>query len=333
MNNKIIQTLTGILHCYLCLILCVSCYNGEEYEITDNIQKCYPQQNENLTWEQQLELIRQRGKEVMTRSRFIHKSQLQLNEYKSLGKIDNTLDLHQVQSTITSNNSYIPYYDIEKKEIQLLNWDDLEKVRQYDNIVYSKQKLSEFIHNNIQIGMEKIQLTWECGSKICKTICIVSDQGIVYDNVISNIICISEEALTTITPTNNNIIKTRGETSGSGWQWRHYETCSWLWGSERGSVELTHTIYGGKNYLRDSNCHADGYMSIGKCGAEIVRNSITRGEGGRSICAYGYYMATPTTDISMSLSGGRYSITISSSGISSPITGTGISELSSAYLN
>lgn len=314
-------------------ILLASCYQEDDFSIQSNIAEAESSVivKDELTLEQKLTNIQKSGEDILTRSLYANESQLQLKEYKNIGVITTEKELDQLKSVILSNESYFPYYDTENSNISLLTWSEIECKKQNEKTQYSKSDLETFLNTVLKVGMNKMELTWECNSKTYKTICITSNEDIIYDNVIMNILCISEES-----PLNKGltpIIKTKSpESNFSGsctntLRWTAY----WLWGSECGRVEINHTIYVSTGNLTNSTSSEDAYISIGSAGADSQIKECSKGVGGYSICNYAYYLATPT--VSVSISGGNgIDFSISTSGIGSEASGSGDNYLSASNL-
>lgn len=217
-----------------------------------------------------------------------------------------------------------------KIEIKTLNEIVSQKV---EGITYSPGELGAFLEKVLVLGMIKVELEWTCDSQIYKTICVASDKsGIVYDNIISNILCLDKEEKINIQVT--PAIRTKEEIADPHAQtleWTLEKECSWLWGANYGSVYLYHSITGFPNDLQTSSFYAKHEMTNGRSDAQIRRVEYRRGNGGFSACAYGYYMSTPLLSISLIFEYGGFRL--SGSTVTGSSTGaTGMSELSSAQI-
>lgn len=52
-----------------------------------------------------------------------------------------------------------------------------------------KKLLAEQLDKNLDAEMQVVELTWKLDGLTYKTQCVVSDAGIVYDNLIANMAC------------------------------------------------------------------------------------------------------------------------------------------------
>lgn len=324
---KLLNLLSSLV--FACVLL-ASCYHEDDFSVQIEAASDGGEQNE-LTLKQKLINIQNSGKDVITRSLYASKSQLQLKEYKNMGTITSDRELDQLKSELLSDKGYFPYYDIAKENIVLLTWPEIEGDKQNIEIRYSKSDLREFLNKRIKVGMNKMELTWECNSKIYKTNCITSDEEIVYDNIITNILCISEDSQFAkgVSP----MIKTRSpENVGNGEYAHEMEwTAYWLWGSERGYAKVVHSISGSTGNLKGSSCYADSYMSIGNSDAKAQIKERKRGSNGYSVCNYAYFLATPLVSGSIS-GGGSVDFSVSISGVGSEASGSGEDDLNSSNL-
>jgi hypothetical protein len=88
--------------------------------------------------------------------------------------------------------------------------------------------------------------------------------------------------------------------------WELTSTATWLWGSKRGQVVITHTGYYTNGYFYYHDFSGTHYMSIGNSDVQVTPisyNTIT----------YGYGMSTPLISISITLKGSSYEVNFSGS--------------------
>ena len=114
-------------------------------------------------------------------------------DYRILSEISTEDDLLRLRENLLVDDSYFPFYDVtnNKIEIKMLKEITSQKI---EGITYSPEELEEFLEKILVLGMIKVELEWMCDSQIYKTICVVSDKsGIVYDNIITNILCLDEK--------------------------------------------------------------------------------------------------------------------------------------------
>ena len=165
-----------------------SCNN--ESDLSD----CESNGTEVALWGQQLDSIKSSSPKTISKSLFINESRLTLVDYRILGEISTEDDLLRLRENLLVDDSYFPFYDVtnNKIEIKMLKEITSQKI---EGITYSPEELEAIFWEKILVlGMIKVELEWMCDSQICKTICVVSDKsGIVYDNIITNILCLDEK--------------------------------------------------------------------------------------------------------------------------------------------
>lgn len=301
----------------LMTVLFIGCSSDSEFYNVSEIEEKVETEDDVLTLSEKFQNIQGRGEELLTRSMNINRSELKLCAYKRVKVIESDDELARIKLQIASDKSVFPYYDLDNKCLSLLTWSEIDKEKQYDQFQYSRNSLVDYLNKYLKVGMEQFELTWQCGSEIYKTICITSGNSIIYDNVITNALCLSDETSKNIEATEKKLLKTRQEQGGD---YSLTETvvdvgAYWLWGSERGRVTITHSIYVRNGELDNSGYTTSDYISIGSSASQAQIISRSLGRGGSSTCNYVYYLATPT--ISASISGGngiRYNISISGFG-------------------
>lgn len=164
-----------------------SCNN--ESDLSD----CESNGTEVALWGQQLDSIKSSSPKTISKSLIINESRLTLVDYRILGEISTEDDLLRLRENLLVDDSYFPFYDVtnNKIEIKMLKEITSQKI---EGITYSPEELEAFLEKILVLGMIKVELEWMCDSQIYKTICVVSDKsGIVYDNIITNILCLDEK--------------------------------------------------------------------------------------------------------------------------------------------
>ena len=313
----------SVVSLVLMSVLFIGCLSDNEYYNAWETEEMVSAKDDILTLSEKFQNIQKRGEEVITRSMNIHRSELKLCSYKYVKVIESNDELERIKSQIVSEESVIPYYDLDNKRILLLKWNEFDNQKQYGQIQYSRNSLLDYLDKNLKVGMEQFELTWQCESEIYKTICITSGNAIIYDNIITNTLCISGETHENAEISGNKLLKTRQEQGGGGAYYDDYtlrevvvnETVDWLWGAERGYVIISHSIVVRDGGLDSSGYETEDFMSIGSSGAEAQIISRRYGPGGSSTCNYIYYMVTPTMSATIHGGGGvKYYVTFSGLG-------------------
>ena len=154
-----------ILSLFLFGILLVSC--GQDYELDSFMEQEESVVSKELTLEQKLLNMQNRTEEVLSRSSNIYNTDLNLKDYNYAGIIDTEQELEELKKEILSDDSYFPYYDLDNNKIKLLTWNAIKNSKQYDCIQYSKDKLTAFLDEHLNLGMGILMLTWEFDSNSC----------------------------------------------------------------------------------------------------------------------------------------------------------------------
>lgn len=335
MKVIIMKTLKGILLVFLMCILWVSCLQEEAIheEVTP-----IPIEEKGLTLEEKLMLIQSNGEDILTRSLYVENTKLQLKEYHPIGIIASDQELEELKSELLSDESIVPYYNVRKKRIELKTLSETESSNPNEIFQYSRMNLSKYLDDNIEIGMNIMQLTWECNSNTGQTICITLGDEIIYDHVIMNVLCISQNKESTedvITPM--PFVKTRSE-GGDNTQKIYQvsrsvvsQVAEWMWGSDRGFVHISHTLVGWQGNLISSSTSATYSMSLGSADARsAVQNRL--GANGYSDCYYGWYIVSPYASANISSHAGSLLFSVELSGIGSKAGGSGVDSASSLEL-
>lgn len=141
----------------------------------------------NNGWKKQLEEIRQN--EILKDKKYP-----QLVSYKCCGKIETKSEVEKIKKQLLSyTDNYLPVFNKDNKSIELLNLEEIQKRESEEDIKVSVKLITDYLNHIIQPGMAIVQLTWRSHFKIYKSLCIVSDDTIVYDHVIMNLMPTKKE--------------------------------------------------------------------------------------------------------------------------------------------
>lgn len=280
---------------------------------------------QELTLEEKLTNIMKNGGNILTRSLMFSSSNFQLVEYLNIGKINSKKEIEQLKEYILSDESCFPYYDLDNERILLKKWKNIVNEKQYEDVRYSMDELSDYLNQKLEIGLDLIELIWKCESNYYRTICIASGNDILYDNIIVNTLCIIERSLndSNCNLLKTNPVKTRSESSSiikhtKSWGGDAY----WLYGAERGSATIYHSVYGSGSSLYNSDCSASANMTLGSADAKAQITKQLLGKNGYSNCNYAYYIASPFVSFTI-IGGNGINFRLSMSGIGSSASDTG----------
>lgn len=314
---------------FICMVLGTLSSCNNESCLSDNEDNG----TESSLWQQQLELIKSSSQKTISKSLFIKDSKLSLVNYNVLSKISTESDLQQLKEEILADNSYFPFYNVANNKIEIKTLKEIASQEKVEGITYSPERLGTFLNETLSLGMTKVELEWMCDSQIYKTICVVSDKnGIAYDNIISNTLCINEEEKINVQVKDNPTIMTKEpivDPKAKTLEWILSEDCYWLSGQERGSVYIYHSITGFPNDLQACTYYTDHDMIVGNSDAQIKQLEYRPGNGGFSACVYGYYMATPGTNVYLTYNPNRGKFELSGAGLNFSMNDTGTTILRS----
>ncbi len=114
---------------------------------------------------------------------------LNLIGYSFKKDLNNKDDLSELKRQILSETeSYFPIA-IEKgqKEFVFQTLQEIKKNIGKKEMQEIVNRMQSWLDSVVDINMKVIELNWICHGQLYKTSCIVSDKGIIYDNVISNV--------------------------------------------------------------------------------------------------------------------------------------------------
>lgn len=148
------------------------------------------------------------------------------------------------------------------------------------------------VNSLVEVGMHLIRIYWRANGEDFSSLCVATDEDIVYDNILSNVVIVE----------------------GQEQKLRCLDyTIYWLWGGERGKViaEVTASCDGVINCGR----HCTASMTLG----EARINCRTRTQGNCCVLEYSFAWATPLVWISVDTD----EFTLRTSGLGSSGEGNG----------
>ena len=191
------------------------------------------------------------------------------------------------------------------------------------------KNIQDIVFPELKTGQKVLDILWQANGKQFTTKCVYDENGIVYDNMLSNI------TLTEISANSPDELKAsldaNSQSSTNAKVARQYSftstvvnyTITWLWGSTRGRIVIKHyIIWNGSNYIYDHGGSSDAWMSVGSASGRWANNYLSRSS--RSKMAWGYGWATPTASFSIKLDYKSLSFSTSVSGVGSKGSGSGV---------
>lgn len=307
-NNVLVKRMIIIISSFL-VLNCSGSFDEDFYQLNN---PCNSQINQlklidnKISWRNALNRI------IDLKDSLFIDSNISLISYEVIDYVTDE-NLFFIQEFVKNNSDMIPLYDSLYNVIGVTSTDSINTLHN-KSVSYNYKRRDKYIDDNVRDSMLLLKLKWYVNGDVKNSYCVVSENyGIVYDNFITNTMLVNVD----IAELTDKRIKSRGEDqsfSGSK-TWELTATAEWLWGTERGKAVITHTCIYSNNIIIGQDSDAYAYISIGNAVAEcteIADNKIS----------YGYGLATPLIDISLSFANGIYTVNLSSS-LGSNITGSG----------
>ena len=327
-----------------CIILLNSCEREEFiFEETENYFEDTKLESVAINkndWKEQLNYL------VDNDIPFLKDNGIKLLGYKAVTAINSKRKRHTAKFEILQEDSYVPVYTEEVNKIFLTPIRDIPiKYKTQFTFENLKYYLSNKIDNS---DLKKIVLNWQYKGSKFSSICLVSDrEGIVYDNIITNIIIVETKPEVIFTPVrlkkstirlkSANIEEDTPIPDGPISYSRTYsKTAYWLWGYERGrvtiSIEVRGQVINGIKHINSHSENASSYITLGKGESVVTLNSFVKGSSGQCDIAWAWYLATPLVTIDISFLAGSYTVDVGF-GFGSRLYGSGRENVSPYDLN
>ena len=264
-------------------------------------------------WQSQIDYM------INNNVKFLEKNDIRLLKAEEGTAINSRTDIESYKSEILQEQNYIPLY---KRELNSIILTTIGKIPTQYKSQYKPTNLVKYLSEVEVKNLKKVVLDWRYKDEYFSTICLVSDQeGIIYDNIISNIVILQpiEQNLSSSTstlrlksgsiedpPTQNGPISF-SKTSGA--------TAYWLWGAERGEATVTVSATGeainGTKYIYGHHEEAYDYITIGSSGSGTILNSFSTGSNGNYDVAWMWYLASPAITVNVTITNGSYTLDVS----------------------
>lgn len=252
--------------------------------------------------------------------------------YKVESELKNDDEVESLKQQLLSTGNVVPQFDGFNAATFSVNT-IRERMASYakdpagqQNVV---ENLREIVLPSIKKGQKVLDILWQVKGKQFHSKCVYDDNGVVYDNMLSNI-AFTETAATPADDLKLSSKLASDATAGTSERTQYSFTSTvrnitikWLWGSTRGKVIIKHyIIWNGVNYIYDHGGSTDAWMSVGSAKARWANNYLNRRS--RSKMAWGYGWATPTASFSIKFNSTNITFSASTSGVGSKGAGDGI---------
>ncbi|WP_186754183.1 hypothetical protein [Echinicola salinicaeni] len=327
LNFRIINLVIFAILFYSCIA--EDSVSPMEYHLKSS--SSYESSAEEIGWEYKLEYIQNNKIDIL------ESSGIKLVDYYVNGKVKSLNDIEIVKSNILDDKSFIPLFDKSMEKVKPISIEDAKKMETSAQR-YTEDRLISFLDSTVSIGVDIVKILWNYNGSEFYSTCIVSDeQGLIYDNIITNIFILS--ASQSNVPHSHKRLKSASVETQNGpisFSRTKGGTAYWLWGSERGFAEVYYSVSGmavnGVKSIDSYYQYANDYMSIGKSDSKVTVLSAQTGTNGHYNVTWGWYIATPAFSIELVFTGSSWTVEIGTS-LGTEAHGSGSEYVSPNQLN
>jgi hypothetical protein len=261
---------------------------------------------------------------------------LQLVGYTPAAPLDTEDAVRDAKARLLAGDALVPTYDgVHPSSLALATIDERAQAFQAgaggQDVIANLQTMALPL---IELGQHTMDVTWESEGRRFETKLVYDDNGVVYDNLLSNLVFV--EAREPIAETRMPGVQPEpgAATAGSSgiaalanesWSTRFLDlTIQWLWGGTRGQVQIDHYVISCDGWISfcDDGGAVNAWMSLGSAEGQIARNALIYPRISKLAWAYGW--ATPTASFSITWNADTLTFSASTSGVGSAGKGSGI---------
>ncbi|MBE7169073.1 MAG: hypothetical protein INR73_00690 [Williamsia sp.] len=208
--------------------------------------------------------------------------------YEPVQKINIEAEKNAVVQQLLSGDAYIAYGNVQDPStLSLVTIASLHK-----QSAAAVDTLTRYATSQVRTGDQLVNIQWEKGTLRFTSKCIVRNDSIVWDNLLTNVVMMDPEGKTVKESSNDN----PAAKYYRQWykEWRSW-TVNWIWGSRRGEMGEEITVWpysNGQVYNTDARSWA--YINIGSYRSEsrVLVNAGTYGK-----IQYAVGVATPAASV------------------------------------
>jgi hypothetical protein len=183
---------------------------------------------------------------------------------------------------------------------------------------------------SITVGQKAVDVTWDSGGREFQTKLVYDENGIVYDNLLSNLAFVQANPVAPDMPPREPAgaaAQVAGITALANQEFstRFVDlTITWIWGGTRGQVQLDHYVISCDGWVSfcDDGGQSNAWMTLGSADGRTRRNALRKPRISKLAWAYGW--ATPTASFSITWNSSTLTFSASVGGIGSAGKGAGI---------
>lgn len=256
---------------------------------------------------------------------------LQLVNFTPSAALDSDAALGATKAELLQHTAMVPQFDgVNASSLKLDTIAQrMQAYRAGTNVQNVTDNIRSMAFPTIQLGQRALDVTWESDGRQFDSKLVYDENGVVYDNMLSNLALIDTEQLSAETPPD-----APAGTADSGgihalvnqsFTTRFLDlTIKWVWGGTRGKVELDHYVIScdGWRSFCDEGGAANAWMSLGSADGKTRRNALIKPRIAKR--AWGYGWATPTASFSITWNSGSLTFSASTGGVGSAGHGAGV---------
>lgn len=255
---------------------------------------------------------------------------IQLVGYAAATPLDTEDAVGLARAQLVDDTAMVPQYDgVNAASLTLSTIQDRMRAfragHDAQNVVANIQAM---VFPRIQVGQKALDVTWESQGRQFQSTLVYDDNGVVYDNLLSNLAVVQANPMAQASPTAPpGAAKVDGAVAlaNQSMSKRFVDlTITWLWGSTRGQIQLDHYVISCDNWVSfcDDGGQSNAWMSLGTAEGDTQRNALLPPRISKLAWAYGW--ATPTASFSISFNADSLTFSASTSGLGSAGKGSGI---------
>jgi hypothetical protein len=256
---------------------------------------------------------------------------LTLVGYTPAAAIDDSAALQRVQGAILDDAAIVPQFDgVNAASLTL------SSVSRRNQAFLAGEDSQDVVANlramalpTLQVGQKALDVTWDNQGHPFTTKLVYDQNGVVYDNLLSNLAFVEPTAVAEASPPTPPAGQPEAGAikafANQSWSTRFLDyTITWIWGSTRGKIQLDHYVISCDNWVSfcDDGGASNAWMSLGSAEGRTGRNALRYPR--ISKLAWGYGWATPTASFSVTWNSGSLTFSASTSGVGSAGHGAGI---------
>jgi hypothetical protein len=250
--------------------------------------------------------------------------------YTAAGSLDSEDAVRLVKADILDDNALVPQYDgVNAVSLRLHSIRDrMQAFQAGEDSQDVVENLESVVLSEIHAGQKVLDVMWEGESGSFETKLVYDQNGVVYDNLLSNIALVEDaEVAQDLPPSSSAGVNTEGAVAlvNQSFSTRVVDrTIAWIWGGTRGKIEIDHYVISCNNWVSfcDDGGQATAWMTLGSARARSARNALRYPR--ISKLAWGYGWATPTASFSISFNSKNLTFSVTTGGVGSAGKGAGI---------